>query len=632
MLSGGTDGEDGPTDAAGAVLNEEILAAAKARRLNPREYLARYDAYHFFAPLGMKRTITSTRLLNATGNYATPHSSFEGTVERIDWVNWDTMAPAGGIISSANDMARWLLLQLGGGELDGTRVFSESAQKTMWTPHNVMSGPSPGVREHDTHFRTYALGWSVSDFRGRFTVGHGGAYDGMFSQVWLMPEERLGIVVLTNCDRGVMAPIVDRIRELGWQGVVGNTDEMLFRPESLTEFSTRSPNLEPLLGAIEEMAAATREALGEERLAWLRGLPRVQTHGPMALVHASPESPWRAPRTAMASNGGSLLRRVRRLLAKPGSGDLSVSVAPFILLVVSVGVALAAWSPARPPQKPVPAETVQPVEPVQRSQTEPSAAARFATPYRKWLDEDVAYIVTPEEKAAFGKLRTDEEREEFIERFWERRNPVPGLAENQFKMEHYRRIAYANHYFGAADGRTPGWKTARGRFYIIYGPPDEIDDHSADPRPYQIWRYRYIEAYRGPVEWKFYYAADPGLWKVFPPPPSAHFDGEANGGQPLPGSHVSLWVHPGDNVAISIPLGFSAGPLDVAGEAEHVRPPEVPKDALGTGGSGDQRGREKDDRQGLGWSARHAALSPAWRTTIAPCLWRWNRAQRSSSE
>jgi predicted phosphodiesterase len=89
--------------------------------------------------------------------------------------------------------------------------------------------------------------------------------------------------------------IVDRIRELGWQGVVGNTDEMLFRPESLTEFSTRSPNLEPLLGAIEEMAAATREALGEERLAWLRGLPRVQTHGPMALVHASPESAWWAP-------------------------------------------------------------------------------------------------------------------------------------------------------------------------------------------------------------------------------------------------------------------------------------------------------------------------------------------------
>jgi predicted phosphodiesterase len=89
--------------------------------------------------------------------------------------------------------------------------------------------------------------------------------------------------------------IVDRIRDLGWQGVVGNTDEMLFSPESLQEFAKQSPKLQPLFAAIEEMAAATREALGEERLAWLRGLPHLQIHGPMALVHASPESLWRAP-------------------------------------------------------------------------------------------------------------------------------------------------------------------------------------------------------------------------------------------------------------------------------------------------------------------------------------------------
>jgi predicted phosphodiesterase len=89
--------------------------------------------------------------------------------------------------------------------------------------------------------------------------------------------------------------IVDRIRDLGWQGVLGNTDEMLARPESLTEFAKQSPNLQPLWTTIEEMAAATREALGEERLAWLRGLPRSQVHGPMALVHASPASPWRSP-------------------------------------------------------------------------------------------------------------------------------------------------------------------------------------------------------------------------------------------------------------------------------------------------------------------------------------------------
>ena len=89
--------------------------------------------------------------------------------------------------------------------------------------------------------------------------------------------------------------VVDRIRDLGWPGVVGNSDEMLFRPESLEEFANNPPRLQPLFAAIREMATATREALGAERLAWLSGLPRLQKHGSMALVHASPESCWRAP-------------------------------------------------------------------------------------------------------------------------------------------------------------------------------------------------------------------------------------------------------------------------------------------------------------------------------------------------
>ncbi|HTS28700.1 MAG TPA: metallophosphoesterase family protein [Bryobacteraceae bacterium] len=89
--------------------------------------------------------------------------------------------------------------------------------------------------------------------------------------------------------------IVDRIRDLGWQGVFGNTDEMLFRPSSLTEFAQRSPQLQSMWSAIEEMAAWSRAALGEERLAWMRTLPRVYFHGPMTLVHASPESPWHSP-------------------------------------------------------------------------------------------------------------------------------------------------------------------------------------------------------------------------------------------------------------------------------------------------------------------------------------------------
>ena len=88
---------------------------------------------------------------------------------------------------------------------------------------------------------------------------------------------------------------MDQIRDLGWLGVVGNTDEMLFRPKPLQEFASQSPKLQPLFAAIEEMAIAAREALGEARLAWLRALPLVQMQGPMALVHGSPDSPWRAP-------------------------------------------------------------------------------------------------------------------------------------------------------------------------------------------------------------------------------------------------------------------------------------------------------------------------------------------------
>lgn len=89
--------------------------------------------------------------------------------------------------------------------------------------------------------------------------------------------------------------IVDRVRDLGWPGVIGNTDEMLAIPETLGDFAKQSPKLQDLFAVIEEMAAATRAALGDERLTWLRGLPRTQVHGPLALLHGSPESPWRAP-------------------------------------------------------------------------------------------------------------------------------------------------------------------------------------------------------------------------------------------------------------------------------------------------------------------------------------------------
>jgi len=125
--------------------------------------------------------------------------------------------------------------------------------------------------------------------------------------------------------------------------------------------------------------------------------------------------------------------------------------------------------------------------------------------YKKWLDEDVVYIISPEERHAFLQLSTNEEREQFIEAFWQRRNPDPDSAENTFKEEHYRRIAYANEHFASG---IPGWKTDRGKIYIMWGPPDEIDAHptggnwdrpmdqgggSTTTYPYEDWRYRYLE-------------------------------------------------------------------------------------------------------------------------------------------
>jgi len=127
------------------------------------------------------------------------------------------------------------------------------------------------------------------------------------------------------------------------------------------------------------------------------------------------------------------------------------------------------------------------------------------TPYRKWLNEDVAYIITDEERAAFKRLQTDEEREQFIEQFWLRRDPSPDTVENEFKEEHYRRIAYANEHYASG---IPGWKTDRGRIYITYGPADEIESHPSGGTyerppeegggetstfPFEQWRYRYIE-------------------------------------------------------------------------------------------------------------------------------------------
>ena len=152
------------------------------------------------------------------------------------------------------------------------------------------------------------------------------------------------------------------------------------------------------------------------------------------------------------------------------------------------------------------------VDPLKRPLTEKQKKANakalkqeLGKTYKKWLDEDVRWIITDEERSAFMQLSNDEERDQFIEAFWARRDPTPDTPENEFKEEHYARIAYANEHFAAG---IPGWKTDRGRIYIMYGKPDEIESHpsggtydrpmeegggTTSTYPFEDWRYRYLE-------------------------------------------------------------------------------------------------------------------------------------------
>ncbi len=162
--------------------------------------------------------------------------------------------------------------------------------------------------------------------------------------------------------------------------------------------------------------------------------------------------------------------------------------------------------PAAKPQAPDATDPLsRPATEKQRKAQKKALKVELSRPYKKWLEEDVVYIITDEERAAFKQLSNDEERDNFIEAFWQRRDPTPDTEENEYKEEHYQRIAYANEHFAAG---VPGWKTDRGRIYIVYGKPDEIESHPSGGTyerpmeegggetstfPFEDWRYRYLE-------------------------------------------------------------------------------------------------------------------------------------------
>ncbi len=163
---------------------------------------------HIFKPLDMSRSITSVNDFADLGNVASPHKTIGGEITPIAWVNWDNMGAAGGIISSVEDMSKWMILQMNNGVNGADTLFSPATQLDMWTPQNsfkVSANSSKNIPSK--HFSAYGLGWSIWDYKGNKVISHGGGYDGMYSRVTMIPEQNLGVVVLTNSMTGITNPV-----------------------------------------------------------------------------------------------------------------------------------------------------------------------------------------------------------------------------------------------------------------------------------------------------------------------------------------------------------------------------------------------------------------------------------------
>src|SRR5439155_3164008 len=155
-----------------------------------------------FAPLGMNHTNVSNAAIKPTDNVAFPHSHMDGKLQVIHFEVLDNAAPAGAINSCAADMGKWVQLQLNRGKFtdrDG-HLFSEQRSKEMWSPQTILptNDPPTSLAGLKANFADYALGWGLRDYHGRKLVGHTGGVAGFVSRVMLVPEENLGVVVLTN--------------------------------------------------------------------------------------------------------------------------------------------------------------------------------------------------------------------------------------------------------------------------------------------------------------------------------------------------------------------------------------------------------------------------------------------------
>ena len=172
-------------------------------------------------PLGMDNTVLSVSALKDEDNVATPHGFENGVVRTYPWYEWDSTVPAGGIISCVSDLTAWMRLALNRGAWDGKTIYTDRQSRTMWTPHaNFVMSQRGREQNPYTNFSGYGLGWSLQDYDGYLLASHGGGYDGMFSQTLLVPDLKLGVVVLTNGMTGIAGAITRTVLD----AYLGRTD------------------------------------------------------------------------------------------------------------------------------------------------------------------------------------------------------------------------------------------------------------------------------------------------------------------------------------------------------------------------------------------------------------------------
>ena len=157
-----------------------------------------------FKPLGMDRSVTSPKALPEKQNFVTPHAFQDEKNIPIAWEDWEKVGALGGVISSVNDLSKWMIFNLNFGIVGSDTLLKKQTINMLWTPHANFTVDQTKRNDYNTHFSAYGLGWGLSDFHGRLRVSHTGAIDGMITAVTIILDEKLGVVVLTN---GMNAPI-----------------------------------------------------------------------------------------------------------------------------------------------------------------------------------------------------------------------------------------------------------------------------------------------------------------------------------------------------------------------------------------------------------------------------------------